>query len=108
MAKSVSAIYYQKNPAARRKKNAYQQEFNKQPSQVKKRVALNKYNRQQTALGNNKRGDGTDASHKGSKIVGYSSASRNRGDSNNSEGDKNSRNAKYRPGGKRKIIRRKK
>lgn len=88
---SRSAAYYASHPESRKKKNQYQAKFNKQPEQVKKRVALTTYNRHQTKLGNNKRGDGTDASHHGSKIVGYSSQSRNRGDRNNSPGDKNSR-----------------
>lgn len=99
-AKSRSAIYYAAHPEARRKKNAYQQEFNKQPSQVKKRVQLNAFNRKNKGKPGSIKGDGLDASHKGSKIVGYSKQSRNRGDRNNTIGDSRSR-------GKR-IIRRKK
>lgn len=90
-AKSRSAIYYAKNPAARAKKNEYQAEFNKRPDQVKKRSALTQYNRKQFKLGNAKVGDKKDASHVGKRIVGYSQQSRNRGDSNNTIGDKKSR-----------------
>jgi len=90
-AKSRSAKFYAKNPEAKEKKKAYDAKFNKQADQVAKRVELNKFNRKQTKLGNNRKGDQTDASHKGSKIVGYSHQSRNRGDKNNSPGDKRAR-----------------
>ena len=42
----------------------------------KYRAELNKYNRQKGTYGN---GDGKDASHKGRKIVGFESQSKNRG-----------------------------
>ncbi len=100
-ANSRSAKFYAKNPEAREKKKKYDAKFNKQAEQVKKRVELNAFNRKQTKLGNNKKGDGSDASHKGGKIVGYSQQSRNRGDRNNSAGDARSRSAAMRPGGKR-------
>ena len=100
-AKSRSAKFYAQNPEAREKKKAYAAQYNKRPDQVKKRVELNAFNRKQTKLGNNKKGDGMDASHKGDKIVGYSQQSRNRGDKNNSAGDARSRSAARRPGGKR-------
>ncbi len=90
-ANSRSAKFYAKNPEARRKKNEYQAQFNKKPDQVKKRVELNSYNRKATKAGLNKKGDQRDASHVGSRIVGFSSQSRNRGDKNNSPGDKRSR-----------------
>jgi hypothetical protein len=95
-AKSRTAKFYAANPASRKRKNDYQKEFNKKPDQVKKRVELNAYNKRQTKLGNNRVGDGRDASHKGKKIVGYSLASRNRSDSNNTQGDKNARSPKRR------------
>lgn len=90
-AKSRTARFYALNPEARRKKNAYQKKFNKRPDQVANRKELNAYNRKQTKLGNNRKGDGRDASHKGGRIVGFSSASRNRGDKNNSQGDRRAR-----------------
>lgn len=85
-AKSRTARFYAQNPSSRAKKNDYQKEFNKKPSQVKNRVALNKYNRK-----HGKKGDGLDAIHKGKKIVGFGSASRNRGDRNDTAGDRRSR-----------------
>lgn len=90
-AKSRSAIFYAKNPEAREKKKKYDAKFNKQAEQVKKRVELNAYNRKQTELGNNVKGDKKDASHKGGRISGYSHQSRNRGDRNNSPGDRRAR-----------------
>lgn len=84
-AKSATARYYAANPKAREKKRLYDAEFNKKPSQVKKRVALNKYNRK------NKSGPNDDAYHKGNRIVGFKSASKNRGDKNDSPGDVRSR-----------------
>ena len=85
--KSKTARYYAANPGARKRKQAYDAKFNKKPSQVKKRVALNKYNRKHK----DPKGNQMDASHKGSKIVGYSHQSRNRGDRNNTAGDKRAR-----------------
>ncbi|HNU14062.1 MAG TPA: hypothetical protein PKI55_06335 [Chitinophagaceae bacterium] len=94
MALSRSAKYYQENPKARKKKQKYDAALNKRPEQVKKRVELNAYNRKATKAGRNKKGDGKDASHKFDKIVGYVQASKNRGDTNNSQGDKNARGKK--------------
>ena len=85
-AKSRTARFYAQNPAARAKKNDYQATFNKKPSQVKKRVALNKYNRK-----HGRKGDGLDAIHKGKRIVGFGSASRNRGSKTATPGDRRSR-----------------
>lgn len=85
---SASARYYQQNPEARRKKQQYDIKFNKSKKATAKRVALNKYNRAKGTYGN---GDKLDASHKGNRIVGFSSQSRNRGDRNNSVGDRSAR-----------------
>ena len=53
-----------------------QKKYNAKPEQVKKRVELNRYNRQQGTYGN---GDGLDASHSPSgKIKGCEKASTNR------------------------------
>lgn len=100
--KSRTARFYASSPEARKKRLEYQQKFNKKPEQVKKRVELNKYNQKAIKEGRAKKGDGKDAVHKGSKIVGFRAASKNRGDSNDSIGDKKSRSAKYRPGGRKK------
>ena len=50
--------------------------FQSSPKAKKYRAELNKYNRQHGTYGN---GDGKDASHKGGKISGYESESKNRG-----------------------------
>ena len=97
--KSKSAIYYQENKTARDKKQAYDAEFNKKPSQVRKRVELNKYNREHGTYGD---GNGMDAAHHNGKITGYKKQSLNRGDTNDSAGDRRAR------GGKTKISNRKK
>lgn len=88
MAKSRTAQFYASHPDARKKRLEYQAEYNKKPREVAKRKALIKFNRDHGTYGN---GDGLDASHKGKRIVGFSSASRNRGDKNNSPGDRRSR-----------------
>ena len=57
----------------------YKEEYKKFQSSTKAkkyRAELNKYNRQKGTYGN---GDGKDASHKGGKIVGFESESKNRG-----------------------------
>lgn len=102
MALSRTAKFYRDNPSSRKKHVAYQAKYNKKPREVKKRVELNTYNRKATKAGTNVKGDGKDAVHKGSRIVGFRLASKNRGDSNDSIGDKKSRSAKYRPGGRKK------
>jgi len=88
MAKSRTQKFYDENPEAREKKRKYDAAFNKRKDQTKKRVALNKYNRDHKTAGN---GDKLDASHKGNKIVGFVKQSSNRGDTNNSAGDKRAR-----------------
>jgi len=60
-------------------KRDYKDEYKKFQSSTKSkkyRAELNKYNRKKGTYGN---GDGKDASHKGGKIVGFESASKNRG-----------------------------
>lgn len=85
--KSRTQRYYDANPEARRKKNDYQKKFNKKDEQVKKRVELNAYNKKH----NDPKGNKTDARHKGGKIVGYVAQSKNRGDKDDSAGDRRSR-----------------
>jgi len=61
------------------KKRDYKDEYKKFQSSTKSkkyRAELNKYNRKKGTYGN---GDGKDASHKGGKIVGFESQSKNRG-----------------------------
>lgn len=88
MAKSRTQKFYDANPEAREKKQKYDAAFNKKKDQLKKRAALNKYNRKKGTYGNH---DNLDASHKGSKIVGFVKQSRNRGDTNNAPGDRRAR-----------------
>ena len=50
--------------------------YGKSEKSKKYRAELNKYNRDKGTYGN---GDGKDASHKGGKIVGFETESKNRG-----------------------------
>jgi hypothetical protein len=52
-----------------------QKKYNATKAQKKYRAELNKYNRKKGTYGNK---DGKDASHKGGKIAGFESQSRNR------------------------------
>lgn len=88
---SKSTTYYNSHPEAKAKKDAYNKEFNKKPEQRKKRSKLNKYNRDNP---NSKKGDGKDAYHKGGKIAGLKSQSKNRGSKSDSAGDKRARGKK--------------
>ena len=64
---SESTNYYKSNKNALKVKRAYQKKYNKKPSEVARRVALNKENRKRGTYGN---GDGKDVSHtKGGKTV---------------------------------------
>lgn len=87
--KSKSAKYYQENPEARKKKDAYNTEFNKKPAQRKKR----------SELVTERRRRGIDG--KGGKDVGHTSngyrlqdPSKNRGSSTNMPGDRRARGKK--------------
>ena len=62
--------------SAQRDYKAEYKKFQSSPKAKKYRAELNKYNRQKGTYGN---GDGKDASHKGGKIVGFESQSKNRG-----------------------------
>ena len=63
------------NEAERDYKDEYKK-FQSSTKSKKYRAELNKYNRKKGTYGN---GDGKDASHKGGKIVGFESESKNRG-----------------------------
>lgn len=56
MALSKSAKYYQNNPKAKAKKDAYNKEFNKKPSQRKKRSELVQKNRDADKRGVDRKG----------------------------------------------------
>ena len=76
---SDSKIIKQKYGVDETAKRDYKDEYKKFQSSKKSkkyRAELNKYNRDKGTYGN---GDGKDASHKGGKIVGFESASKNRG-----------------------------
>ena len=62
--------------AYKRDYKAEYKKFQSSPERIKYRAELVKYNRQKGTYGN---GDGKDASHKNGKIVGFESASKNRG-----------------------------
>ena len=87
---SKSAQYYRENEDAREKHVAYQKEYNKKKSQVKKRVELNRENRRLGTYGN---GDGMDVSHHKDGMR-LEKQSKNRGDNNNMPGDKRARGKK--------------
>lgn len=85
-----TAKYYSENKKAKAKKDAYQKEYNKKPEQVKKRVELNKVNRDRGTYGN---GDGLDMSHTKNGIV-KKKASINRGSKKDAPGDVRARGKK--------------
>jgi hypothetical protein len=57
---SRTSKFYKDNPEANAKRLKYQKRYNKQSMQIRKRVELNKINRQKGTYGN---GDGMDVSH---------------------------------------------
>jgi hypothetical protein len=89
--KSKSAKYYQENPEARKKKVAYDTKYQDTPARKKYRAVLQAINRENGTHGN---GDGLDAYHKGNKIVGFKSQSKNRGSKTDSPGDRRVRGGK--------------
>ena len=76
----IPTYYYVKNgvvtEAAERDYKKEYAKYGKSEKSKKYRAELNKYNRDKNTYGN---GDGKDASHKGGKIVGFESESKNRG-----------------------------
>ena len=68
--------YFSQNEAAKRDYKDEYKKFQSSTKSKKYRAELNKYNRDKGTYGN---GDGKDASHKGGKIVGFESQSKNRG-----------------------------
>ena len=89
--KSKSAKYYQENPEARKKKIAYDTKYQDTPARKKYRAVLQAINRENGTHGNH---DGLDAYHKGNKIVGFKSQSKNRGSKTDSPGDRRVRGGK--------------
>lgn len=83
--------YYKTHPEARKKRLEYQAEYNKRADQLKKRIELNKVNRERGQYGD---GDGKDMSHKRNGRIVEESASKNRGSRSNMPGDRRARGKK--------------
>lgn len=91
--KGKTARYYDANPEAKAKKDAYNKEFNKKPEQRAKRAELSKINREHQKSGKGRVGDGKDVSHTKNGVV-LKKASVNRGSKSDSAGDKRARGGK--------------
>lgn len=89
--KGKTAQYYATNPEARKKRLEYQAEYNKRPDQLKKRIELNKINRDRGQYADK---DGKDMSHQKNGRVVEESASKNRGSKSNTPGDIRARGGK--------------
>ena len=83
---SRSARYYRNNPAARKKKQAYDAELNKRSEQVRKRVESNRARRRAKRRGANVRGK--DYNHGTNSFI---SVKANRGAKSGTQGDRNAR-----------------
>jgi hypothetical protein len=89
--KGKTAQYYATHPEARKKRLEYQADYNKRPDQLKKRIELNKINRDRGQYADK---DGKDMSHQKNGRVIEESASKNRGSKSNSAGDVRARGKK--------------
>ena len=89
--KGKTAQYYATHPEARKKRLEYQADYNKRPDQLRKRIELNKINRDRGQYADK---DGKDMSHQKNGRVIEESASKNRGSKSNSAGDKRARGKK--------------
>lgn len=74
---SRSAKYYQSNPEARAKKEAYDKEYHSTAERKKYRADLNQENRERGTYGN---GDKKDVAHKSRTRTRMQSQSKNRAD----------------------------
>jgi hypothetical protein len=90
---SRTAEYYRTHPKARAKHVAYQKEYNKKPSQVKKRSELTQHNREHDKKYGKSSRAGKDASHTKNGIV-YKPSSVNRGSKTDMAGDRRARGKK--------------
>lgn len=86
---SKSAIYYRKNPAARKKKAETDKEINARPEQIKKRVEANRAVRGRKAEGKSTKG--LDYDHAVKRFVKIKT---NRGRKDGTSGDKKARGGK--------------
>jgi hypothetical protein len=89
--KGKTAQYYATHPEARKKRLEYQADYNKRPDQLKKRIELNKINRDRGQYADK---DGKDMSHQKNGRVVEESASKNRGSKSNTPGDIRARGGK--------------
>jgi len=92
---SRSAEYYRSHPEARERKAAYDTEFNRKPSQQKKRAELNKANREHDKKYGKASRKGKDLSHTSSGLV-YKPKSVNRGSKTDRPGDRRARGGRKR------------
>ena len=88
-AKSKSAIFYQENPEARKKKAAYDTKLNSKKEQIKKRTEANAKRAEATKKGQNIKGK--DYNHGTNSFV---KSSVNRGATSGTKGDRNARGGK--------------
>ena len=84
---SKTAKYYRENPEARKVHQDYQKTYNRKPREVKKRVELNRENRERGTYGN---GDKKDLAHTKKGLV-QKPQSVNRGSKSDQPGDVRSR-----------------
>ena len=92
--KGKTAKYYANNPAARKKKAAYDKKNNAKPKNKAKRAELGRHNyAQDKKKGGKAHRAGKDASHTKKGIV-YKKASNNRGSKSDTAGDKRARGGK--------------
>jgi hypothetical protein len=91
MGASKTSKHYAKNPESAEKHRAYQRKYNKTEKAKDYRAALNKENRKRKTYGN---GDGLDVSHQPNGKTKLEPASKNRGDKNNTAGDRRARGGK--------------
>ena len=87
---SESAKYYQTHPRARERKAEYDKRFNSRPEQIKKRVELNRLNREHDKRYGKASREGKDCSHTANGVV-CKDSSLNRGSKTDMPGDRRAR-----------------
>lgn len=92
---SRTAKYYHTHPEARKKKAAYDKEFNKKPEQKEKRAELKRENERHDKKYGKASRNGKDLSHTSHGLV-YKGKSTNRGSKSDSAGDRRARGGKSR------------
>lgn len=85
-----TAKYYHTHPQARKRKEKYDKDYNKQPERRKKRAELVQINRDHDKKYGKASRSGKDASHTSSGIV-YKKAAVNRGSKSDQPGDRRAR-----------------